>query len=275
MKVLAGIVLYHPDIVRLQENMDAVCGQVDEVLLINNGSDDERMHAIIGEYGNATIIDNDDNLGIAAALGQIMRYAVDHQYNWVLTLDQDSICMPELVARYSQYVDLERIGILTCNIVDRNFTEEKMRVEESCTDVSKCITAGAFMCVAAYRQTDGYNDRLFIDAVDFDICYNMRQHGYRIVQIGYDGILHEVGHGRNVRILWRKFISYNHPPFRQYYRARNARYLVLKYPCEYSRARAWCAEIVEELIILFYEDQKFEKIRNRWRGLRDSRKLIN
>lgn len=38
MRVLAGIVLYNPEIGRLQENIDAIYQQVDTVLLIENGS---------------------------------------------------------------------------------------------------------------------------------------------------------------------------------------------------------------------------------------------
>lgn len=274
MRTLAGIVLYHPNMERLQENMDAVCEQVDGIVLVNNGPDDQELHMFASGYSNAVIIDNHDNLGIAAALGQIMNYAGENQYDWVLTLDQDSVSEPELVDRYLQYADLDHVGVLTCNIIDRNFVEEGLSGDAAWRAVRQCITAGAFMNVAAYQQTDGYDERMFIDEVDFDICINMRQHGFRIVRINYNGILHEVGHGRNVHILWREFISYNHPPFRHYYRARNTRYLALKYPQEYNILQVWGGELVQELIIVLYEENKMAKIRNRWRGLRDSKKLL-
>ena len=38
MRTFAGIVLYNPDILRSQENIEAIIGQVDEVLCIDNCS---------------------------------------------------------------------------------------------------------------------------------------------------------------------------------------------------------------------------------------------
>ena len=40
MMIIAGIVLYNPDISRLKENISAIRPQVDKVVLIENGSSD-------------------------------------------------------------------------------------------------------------------------------------------------------------------------------------------------------------------------------------------
>ena len=74
-RILAGIVLYNPDIGRLIENYNAIVNQVDDVLIIDNGSDN---YNDIDNYFNdkkVQIIRNYNNLGIATALSQIMEYA--------------------------------------------------------------------------------------------------------------------------------------------------------------------------------------------------------
>jgi eps11N len=276
MKVLAGIVLFNPDIDRLKENIDAIYCQVNTVVLVNNGSENfDKVQILAGEYKGIRFIDNKRNLGIATALKQMMDFAIQEQYDWVLTLDQDSVCQPGLIEKYSYYVGMEKVGILTCNIVDRNFSVDSgFKEDEEYREIKQCITSASLVSVAAYRLTDGFDEKLFIDSVDFDICINMRKHGFKIIKVNFNGILHEVGHGKNVKLLFKNYVSYNHSPFRQYYMARNQRYLVKKYPDQFSKGKEWLRELRIELIIVLYEKDKMKKLRKRWKGIRDVNKLL-
>lgn len=276
MKLMTGIVLFNPEIERLKENIDAIYNQVNMVLLVNNGSDNlDKVEELVKDYDRIIIQDNGSNLGIATALKEIMDYAIAQEYDWVLTLDQDSVCQPDLIKTYLKYCEFDKTGILTCNIVDRNFTIETGFAEgNEYREVPQCITSGSLISVLAYRQTDGFDEKLFIDSVDFDICINMRLHGFKIIKINYDGILHEVGHGKNVKLLFKNYIAYNHSPFRQYYMARNHRYLVMKYPNQFSGVKEMIREIRAEIIILFYEKDKIEKLKSRWKGLREAKNLL-
>ena len=85
-RIAAGIVLYNPDLVRLQENILAIKDQVDLIILIENGS-------IKTEYlqqfdsSDIVLLINETNKGIAFALNQICHYCYCHKIPWVLTLD--------------------------------------------------------------------------------------------------------------------------------------------------------------------------------------------
>lgn len=274
-RILAGIVLYNPDINRLKANIEAISPQVDTILLINNASSNmPDVESLIQKFDDIEILDNDSNMGVAHALKQIMDYAAMHRYSWALTLDQDSVCYPGLVNAYSQYFNLPKVGILTCNIIDRNFKEDNGFMEgQRYRDVPQCITSASLINMDAYQHTDGFDDKLFIDSVDFDICINMRIHGYRIVKINFDGLLHEVGHGKNVKLFMKDYIIYGHSPFRQYYIARNHKYLVRKYPGQFSHAKEIIREIRDEVLILLYEKDKLPKLQQRWRGLMDTRRM--
>lgn len=93
MKYIAGIVLYNPDLGRLKENIESICKQVDKVILIDNGSDNIReIEDLIKEYLNCILLKNGENMGIAYALNQILKYAYENDVKWFLTLDQDSVC---------------------------------------------------------------------------------------------------------------------------------------------------------------------------------------
>ncbi|MBT1173163.1 glycosyltransferase [Bifidobacterium sp. MA2] len=273
--VLAGIVLFNPEIDRLRANIQAISPQVNTVLLVNNASSNmSEVRTLISDFQNIEVLDNTSNMGVAHALKQVLEYAMEHGYSWALTLDQDSVCYPGLINTYSKFFGLPKVGILTCNIIDRNFAEDNgFASGQQYREISQCITSASLINVDAYKHTDGFDDKLFIDSVDFDICINMRLHGYRIIKVNFDGLLHEVGHGKNVKLLMKDYIVYGHSPFRQYYIARNHMYLVRKYPSQFSVLKEWLREFRDELLIILYDNSKFAKLAKRWRGLHDVRHM--
>lgn len=227
MKILVGIVLYSPNDNRLQKCIDSVSGE--DIITIDNTK---------------------KNIGIAAALRKIMDYAVEHKYDWVLTLDQDSVAMPGLIKEYKKYINDSEIGALSCIIKDRNF-EEKQSIGE----IKECITSGCFMNVCAYFKTPGYDSSLFIDSVDFDICASLREAGYKIIRIPFEGLLHEVGNGRRTPFGY----VYNHPAWRKYYIARNRVLVAKKHGDSVLKAKLRNARDI--ILVAIYETDKFNKIK--------------
>ena len=269
MRTLAGIVVYKPDPNRLEENIISVIPQVTDVVLFVNGDESwMAVQSLVEKHPALCVIRNAKNVGIASGLAKIMEYARVNCYQWVLAIDQDSVCRQGLIAEYTKYLTLRNAGMLTCCITDRNFSQKSGFLPgERYKEVEKCITAGSFTSVAAYYQTDGYDESMFIDGVDWDLCYNFRQHGYAIYRINFEGLLHEVGHGRNVSLFGRPYVAYGESPLRNYYSARNDIYLARKYPEFLSMGKTLVRELRAEVIVLLYEGDKGTKIRNRWRGI--------
>ena len=69
--IFAGIVLFNPEISRLKENITHILGQVDRLILVDNGSNNkEEVQSGIQNFNTDKIlyIDLHKNKGIAAAL---------------------------------------------------------------------------------------------------------------------------------------------------------------------------------------------------------------
>lgn len=239
MKLLVGIVKYNPDENRLKECIESVKG-----------------------YDLFTVDNTENNIGVAAGLRKIMQHAIENGYDWVLTLDQDSVVQKSLIDEYLKYVHDDSIGALTCKIVDRNFTETQIIGK-----VDKCITSGCFMRVDAYKKTSGYDDWMFIDRVDWDICYSIIEAGYSIVRIDFEGLLHEVGRGEK----YGKFYSYNEPSWRRYYMTRNGIYVAKKHTVE-PYIKALLREIRDMVLVFVFEDNKWLKLKESIRGIKDVKK---
>ena len=140
METLAGITLYEPDVHRLLENIDAVLPQVDKLICVDNGSKNiaEIKDRIHWKYPDVEIIENGENLGIARALNQMFEYAEAHVYDWVLTLDQDSVCPENLMEEYKKHLEIKDVGVLSPKMVDRNF-EKEIETEKPYDYIDKCI----------------------------------------------------------------------------------------------------------------------------------------
>ena len=122
MRVCAGIVLYNPSIDRLEANILSILDQVNSIYLVDHGSKNvSEIEKFLKSFNSKKIVfeHNLENKGIAYALNQILFFANSNEYDWFLTLDQDSVCSPCLIEEYLKHVD-HNVGQLTCNIVDRN-----------------------------------------------------------------------------------------------------------------------------------------------------------
>ena len=84
-KIYAGIVTFNPDIERLKENVCAICIQVPEVVIFDNGSSNfVDIQECISVFHNVILFRSDENIGIAAALNRLMQWGFDNKYDWML-----------------------------------------------------------------------------------------------------------------------------------------------------------------------------------------------
>lgn len=280
-KTLVAIVSYNSDIDRLKENVSAIYPQVDKVLIVDNGSDNvvDIKNSLL-DFKSLDFIEYEKNQGIAKALADAMDYAIEKKYDWVLSLDDDSVAMPGLIDEYKKFADLQDVATMTCFMEDRNYSRNEEKFNEKYIYVDRCISSGCFMNVDAYKNSDGYDINFFVDRVDDDICYNLTKHGYKHIKINFVGLLHEMGYGGERKFLWHTARAVNYSPFRRYYIFRNEVIVRNKYPKLIKREwlesgrPMWINFILSSMKILLYEDNKYSKIKASWKGWCDGRKYV-
>lgn len=270
-KIAAGIVLYNPDLKRLRENIEAVAPQVDLLILVENGSKvTSYLNEVVEEYTQFDVITfvNGKNLGIAYALNQICSYSYQNGYQWVLTLDQDSVVAPDIIKVYSNYLD-DSYGIICPKVIDRNYSTHNEKDNATLKEIDSCITSGSLTNTTAWYKAGGFDTQMFIDWVDIDICYAMKTAGYKIMQTDKTHILHEIGKDTFVVRFWGcNYRIYHSPSFRYFYGARNRIYIARKWK-KYGLPLRWqIREIISLMILsLKYEDHKWENFKAYFTGM--------
>lgn len=271
--VCACIVIYNPNTDRLKENLSAVYNQVNEVYLLNNGSINiDDVKKLLENFSNVVLVDLKENLGIAKALNAGFELAETKSYSWVLTLDQDSVAYPELVAQYLNYIELDDVGQLTCVIQDRN-TEAVSMLNEDYSIVDWCITSAAFVKLVAWKAVKGFDEKLFIDGVDYDFSLSLNEMGFKTYKINYCGLLHEIGKiSRIIKIFGKNHPIYNHNASRRYYICRNNIYLARKHK-SLSLFKAFFNNVARIFFVFIFEKGKIAKLKAGIKGLFDGYKI--
>lgn len=277
-KILAVIITYNPDISILKSNIAALYPQVDYITIYDNASDNVKLISkVTSKYKNITLIKNKKNEGLPINYNRGLRFCLDNGYEWLLTMDQDTIVPADLIINYSKVFNNEKVAIISPVLVDINIqTEEEVRLtlpDENYTEIRYCISSASLNRVSILKELGGFDEKLFIDQVDFDYCRNVLNHGYKIFRMNHSFIAHQVGQGRKIRILGKEEVAYNHSPFRKYYFFRNRIYFARKYHITLFNEPVYYRNLVKHFLVLFYEDQKNEKFKQVFKGIRDGFKL--
>ena len=269
MDISAGIVLFNPDKNRLKENISAVIVQCTHIYLVDNGSNNiDEVKELLNQYNQSkiSILCNTENQGIAKALNQLTAAAQKGGFKWILTLDQDSVAPSNIVEEFEKYTNNLNAGMLCPVICDRN-KGVVVEAKDGYKEIDECITSGSLLNIKAWSEIGGFDESMFIDGVDFDICYRLRKSEYKILCIQNVVLLHELGRIEYHRFIFWKVLVKNHSAFRKFYIARNTVYLARKERT--NIVKAILQNIKLFLIAVCYEDDKWKKSEKIFQGIID------
>ena len=270
-----------------KERINRLKGKVDEIIVVDNGSKAETINMLNELEKEVTVIYLEDNKGIASALNKGIKYSIEKGYNWILTLDHDSIITDNMIKNMlTCYEGLnnelkEKVAMLVPVHVEEkeyqngsNINEEK--ASNSYIEVLTEITSGALTKAEIYKNVGMYDEKLFIDLVDHDYCLSLNKKGFKIIQVNNATLIHNLGESVRKSILGLKMIPTNHSPLRRYYMSRNRHYIWEKYKEDFP---SWVLTdkrrfITENLKIVLFEDNKIEKFKYIKSGIKDYRSNI-
>lgn len=276
---IAGIcVTYNPVLEDFENNLRCHAKILPNIFIIDNSDNKEikiKLKNLCEKISNVKLITLSKNYGIARALNIGCDLAIDCNCDWVVTLDQDSLMPESMLNEYVSFLNNpenissgSKIGMLTCQMTT---WLNPVSTNKDYEQVKTCWTSGAFMNLKAYSQSGKFDEDLFIDLVDFDICYRMYLHNFIIFRLNNVLLTHSLGLTKIHKLLGERFYVTNHSPLRRYYMTRNSLYLRKKY--NHAGVSSYGNFFVKILIIinkiLFFEDKKLLKLKAMWLGWRD------
>lgn len=238
------MVVYAPNRERLKECLESILSQFNLLIVFDNGGDCEE---IFSNNNNVVYITERQNKGLAYALNRIMEKAILLGYEWLVTLDQDTLLPDDLLENYRQCIQVKDVAIFSPQVIDKR--RKYLKVEdykEELSEIDFCITSASCTNLHIWKQLNGFDEWLFIDFIDNDYCKRVRLSGYKIMRLNKVVInqqfgdiklkspravqfylkLSEILHNKNIaKLSYRKRVS----PLRVYYVHRNLLYLNKKF----------------------------------------------
>jgi len=276
--ICAVIVTYHPS-ARMVDKLSDILVQVQGLVVVDNNSAEEELRTLRAASQDAgfQLIENEENLGIAAALNHGIQWAIAKGYQWVILLDQDSTITDEFVshlfATWESHPERERVCSIHPKYIDPDTGQEALvrRAEDGGPIIS--MTSGALMPTWVFTQLGWFASDLFIDEVDTEYCLRIRASGYLVIDSREAVLLHTTGHSQGKVVLGFRFRPSFHSPMRRYYMARNR---VVVYRRYFRRFPRWIllftiVSLRETIKCLLAEPDRARKLRNMvlgtWDGL--------
>ncbi|MEO8734932.1 MAG: glycosyltransferase family 2 protein [Edaphobacter sp.] len=265
--VCAVVVTFHPepDVI---ENLSKVRQQVQGLVVIDNGSPQASIDLLQSASGQIgfELVENVDNLGIAAALNTGVRWADANSFEWIILFDQDSAVtdgfIETMLRAFEKSPSGDRLGILVPHYVDKRFGIPLPQDAAKGGGLETAMTSGSLMRASLFREHGSFQEELFIDSVDSEYSLRVRSCGYSIEECNDAVLLHSPGYPTVLRFCGiRLFKTANYSPVRRYYQDRNRIWLVRKYWWKFPKfcLRLFRDSFKEHAKTILGENEKWNK----------------
>ena len=263
-KILAVIVSYRPNEELLCRNIKAFINDVDKVLIWENSQESEKLQYRFIQNEKVEYCGDGVN-SISRALNYAWKYASENGYDYLLTMDQDSVWddfhgfLNETV-----YNPSAPKGIWGPNAYYNYFIE-----------VAACdyiITSGMLLPIEMVNYIGGWDENFEIDGLDDEFCLRAKQKGVQAYYWGACRLNQRYGNPERAK-LFGKALNVelrNYSPSRLYSIYKNHILLIRKFPEErslkYDFKHVWLPNI---FLIAMFEKHRIKKLFSICKGIID------
>ena len=258
------------------KNVEDVSKQVDYVIVCDNNK-----HSTVDfdETANIIHIKNHSNLGLSAAFNIALNLK---EVEWsdddfVIFFDQDShISDGHILSLIAELEKAEQtsarvgcIGPVYYNQTSDSLCVPKMKTQiaDGIYSVSSIITSSMLCRYGTLKKIGFWNEKLFLDLADWDVCWRMQQAGYLTCLTENLTLIHSLGEGqKKIGPIKLKIGS----PIREYYQTRDCLVLLHeKYTPFKYKLRFIAMLTVRPILHLMFLNDKKKRGHYIYRGCRD------
>lgn len=278
----ALVTLYNPSEKEFN-NCRILSQQVDTVILCDNSQ--ESHETVFQNEKNIIHITKNENLGLGAAFNVALK---NDTYGWkdddlIIFFDQDSqIGEGYIQALQDEYRKIEtlipNLGCLGPVFYNTsNGRTERPRQKKNITDetyeVSNTITSSLMMRYGNLKRIDFWNEKVFLDLADWDLCWRMQKAGMVCCMTEKVVLHHSVGNGEKKVGPIKLRVG---QPFREYYQTRDALYLLQEnYVPLKMRLRLIANVTIRPVVHYLMLDDKKSRMKFIRRGINDYKKGVH
>ena len=274
MKIVALMVYYKGNIPEICSNLKAYIHNIGALVIwLNSPLEEKDKHEIIAAFKpyHSIILFRGDgtNQGLSKVYNEVAR-EFESQYDYLLTMDQDSWWY-----NFGDYIDfIEQIQ--EDDIIAYGpdvITDKDVIGDEKCTgiEVDEIINSGALVKLSLLSAIGYYNEELFVDAIDEELCLRAQANKLRIIKVRGSYLIQQYGHAETHRFFNRTVSITGHKPERKYQIARNHVWLIKNYHLTRERRKSYIKDYIIRPTVetILYEKNKLRKVTSIIKGVID------
>lgn len=197
-----------------------------EIIVVDNNSNDKSIEAVNKKYPSIITIKNNSNLGFGVANNQALKIA---KGKYLLLINPDTIVKENTLDVMLNFMkDNQEIGVAGCKVLNPNgtiqlacrrsfpkpwvsftkiiglsalFPKSKLFAKYNLTYLNENQSyevdaiSGSFMMLSrkAYEKVGGFDSDFFMYGEDLDLCYRIKQNGFKVFYLSDTEIIHYKG----------------------------------------------------------------------------------
>lgn len=283
MTTAALVTLFYPD-ENVIKNIEKLSEQTTRIFLLDN-TPENPCNERFSHIKNAEYISFEKNLGLSSAFNKALKEITFlTEADFILFFDQDSCItknfIQNLVNGFQELSKTQRIGLLGPVYFDSTkkkyggITKHCEKISQGFFLTTEIITSGMITTYKILENVGFWDEGIFLDYADFELCWKMIQNGFEIFITENALLNHSLGSGfLNVNLIFKKLCLSYSPPLREYYQTREAvKFLKRDYVPKNWRKNFLFNLTIRILIFIFRLPQKFQRLKYFFLGIKDGLK---
>lgn len=281
-RIVSLVTLYNPRDIHIN-NVDKLLLQSDLVIVCDNSN--ANHHNFFKDKDKCVYLHWGENYGLSKAFNLALN---EKNIGWndediVVFFDQDSVVPQNHISiLLKEFESLERSGLKVGCIgpvyFDSSTGKNEIprlyhRIKDSVISVDSIVTTSMLCKYRTIKSINFWNEDIFLDMADWDICWRLMYSGYSICMTKKTIINHSVGDGIKKVGLFQLRVG---QPFREYYQTRDCLKLLEKKYTPYKYKIRFVAMIVIRPIMhMLFLDYKINRAKYIVKGIIDYFKKTN
>ncbi len=265
-RILAIVFLFNPDIEQLLKSIYSYIYSIDNLIVWNNTpniSTDEVKKIFCEKdfYKKLIFLGKGYNSGLSVAMNDARSYALENHYDYLLTMDQDSIWK-----NFNKYLAaMDEIEIVDSIFIPQiNAKNSSNEIEKIDVPYTSLINSGTLYSIGALLRLGSFDNNLFVEGIDTEIGLRCAIKKISIYCVKNGIIIQTYSSPKKHRLLGFKFESRNTSISRIKGIVASNVYLFYKYPVYRTQIVKHFNDIygIHYLIkLLLFENNKIRKIK--------------
>jgi Glycosyl transferase family 2 len=220
-----GVVLVMFEEVPRRELLDALRDQVDWLIVVDNSITPAIREQVKQQCAQSPVryalLQSPENLGTARGFNAGALAAKSHGCETVFFLDGDAVVTPGFFQSQIRMLetieanDRIRVGALTSIVSDDSPSMDPPAIARAWSPVRTIITSGSLVRVSTFESAGRFNEKLFVEGVDFDFSRRMRASGHVLARVNRVLVRQPFGRplraeSSRVRALERLYAEYHY-----------------------------------------------------------------